>query len=224
MKLILIRHAESLRNVTRKGKTFYDVGERKIGLPNYLIPITKNGEEQAKYVAQRLISEWRAGTHNRPSIIYHSGFKRTRDTATILYQNIMGTTDEKGKILEIPLEQNHLLRERDAGHAFEMTSEEARNNFPHLEEYWKLDGKWFAVPPGGESIVQVMDRVCMFMSQIVHNNRNPDDTIYAVTHGGTMMAFQMVIKKIPFDEASKTVSEPKNCDFVCYEYKDGSWQ
>jgi broad specificity phosphatase PhoE len=223
MKLILIRHAESLRNVHRNGKAFYDVGQEKIGLPNHLIPITENGRRQADSVADTLYSKWSSGEHAKPAIMIHSGFVRTRDTANIIHSKLKVLAENDGTSFEIPMEQNHLLRERDAGHTFEMDSAEAEKYFPHLEDYWRLDGKWFAVPLGGESIVQVMDRVSIFLYQLAQNQKLKNSTVYAVTHGGTMTAFELVIKKVPFSEAAERVHAPKNCGVANYEYKEGVW-
>lgn len=223
MKLVLIRHAQSLRNVQRGGRPFYDVGQKKIGLPNHLIPVTKEGRLQAEKVAHALFRGLLCGKYTTPSVIFHSGFVRTIDTANIILTIFKGM-GTGGRFNKTPLEQNHLLRERDAGHTFEMDYEEAKTNFPHLDDYWKLDGKWFAVPLGGESLVQVMDRVSLFLNQLIQRLEWEDSTIYAVTHGGTMMAFEMVIKKIPFEKATELVQTPKNCGVREYDYEDGVWK
>lgn len=223
MKLLLIRHAESVRNVNRKGKVFYDVGQEKIGLPNHLIPITKKGEGQAVEVAKKLYRDWKTGKQSLPVLLIHSGFVRTKDTCDIVYSHLKKYVATDGVTFDIPTEQNHLIRERDAGHTFEMDEVEAMTHFPHLSDYWKLDGKWFAVPIGGESLVHVMDRVSLFLSQLVHDERLKDATVYAFTHGGTMQAFEMVITKKPFDGESLKITTPENCEYICYEYAHGRW-
>ena len=58
------------------------------------------------------------------------------------------------------------IRERDSGYAYDMTEEEAKKQFPWMEEYWKTFGGFFAVPPGGESYAQVAQRIYLFLDTI----------------------------------------------------------
>jgi 2,3-bisphosphoglycerate-dependent phosphoglycerate mutase len=218
MKLILIRHAQSLRNIRIGGHTFYNEGEKKIGLPNYRVPITEEGERQALLRARFLYE-----MTDIPTVMIHSGFMRTVETTRIIKNEIERLHTESGRVLRIPVEQNHLLRERDAGHAFEMNVKEVAAHFPYLDEYWKLDGTYFAVPPGGESFIQVMDRISLFLSQLTHRKDLENSTVYAVTHGGTMRAFQLVIESVPYDHMEEMVRKPENCEAHTYTYKEGVW-
>ncbi|MBP6888261.1 MAG: histidine phosphatase family protein [Candidatus Pacebacteria bacterium] len=216
MKLILIRHAQSVRNAAFKGNHFYHDGQEKLGTPNHSLTITEKGKDQARAVATMLLSEIKKGEEASPSLLLHSGFIRTRETANIIFEVLQNESS-------FPVEQNHLLRERDAGHAFEMWESEARQHFPYLESHWDFEGKWFAVPPGGESFIQVMDRVALFLQTLTVDTRHKDKTVYAVTHGGTMRAFQMVIDKVPFEKADELVLNPKNCGIVKYNYVHNVW-
>lgn len=218
MKLVLIRHAQSARNAVFHGNTFYKDNQEKLGTPNHFIHLTDKGRGQAVEVGSTLYRN--EAEHGTPKVILHSGFKRAKETAEIIKHEF--ETQHRSK--NLPIEQNHLLRERDAGHAFEMRESEAAKHFPFLQDYWKFEGKWFAVPPGGESFVQVMDRVSLFLHALTSNRKYEGKTIYAVTHGGTMQAFKMVIEKVPFDEADKRVVNPKNCEVVRYEYENGEWK
>jgi broad specificity phosphatase PhoE len=219
MKLILIRHAQSVRNAAFKGNTFYRDDQEKLGLPNHVLGLTEKGREQARDAAQKILAG--VGVYGSPTVILHSGYVRARDTANIIHEEFSKSYNH-----EIEFEQNHLLRERDAGHAFEMSGSESRHHFPFLEDHWKFEGKWFAVPPGGESFIQVMDRVSTFLHILSQESRPRwrDGTIYAVTHGGTMRAFQLVVEKIPFEEAEEQVTIPKNCEMAGYQYVNGSWK
>jgi 2,3-bisphosphoglycerate-dependent phosphoglycerate mutase len=218
MKLILIRHAQSVRNAIFKGGHFYKNDQEKLGLTNQAIPISEKGEGQAKEVAQQLYYNF-----DLPEVILHSGFTRTLRTARIIRDEMIVASALNDHTFSVELEQNHLLRERDAGYGFEMHEGEAAKNFPFLQEYWDFEGKWFATPPGGESIVKTMDRVSLFLHTLSVNEKYRDRTVYAVTHGGTMRTFQMVIEKIPFERADELVREAKNCEIHAYQFKKGAW-
>ncbi len=219
MKLILIRHAQSVRNALFKGNRFYRNDQEKIGIPNHILPITPKGEGQAKEAARILNSNF-----DKPDVILHSGFTRTLQTAKIIRDEMVIRSALDGHALSVGLEQNHLLRERDAGYAFELTENEKEKHFSYLDDYWKFEGNWFAVPPGGESFIQVMDRVSTFLHMLSLVEKYHDKTIYAVTHGGTMRAFQMLAEKVPFDKADELITNAKNCEIHAYQFKHGIWE
>jgi 2,3-bisphosphoglycerate-dependent phosphoglycerate mutase len=220
MKLVLIRHAQSIRNVALQGSHFYEDEQEKLGLPNHFIHLTEKGKAEARDVGHTLCALEKQ--HGTPAVLMHSGFKRAKETALLIKEEV-GLIYE-GSSFSLPIEQNHLLRERDAGHAFEMSEGEAAKYFPFLQQYWGFEGKWFATPPGGESFIQVMDRVSLFLHILANNKKYEGRTVYAVSHGGTMQAFKMVIEKIPFDEADERVRNPKNCELARYEYEQGEWR
>lgn len=222
MKLVLIRHAQSVRNELFKGQHFYEDSQGKLGLPNHLIHLTEKGKGEAKARGYELYLKEK--DHGTPKVILHSGFLRAKETAEIIKREIETSYREDDVSFTLPMEQNHLLRERDAGHAFEMNRSEVDQHFPYLENYWKFDGKWHAIPPSGESLVQVMDRVSLFLSMLANTKKYEGSTVYAVSHGGTMQAFKMVIEKVPFDEACERVHGPKNCEIAQYEYGQGEWK
>jgi 2,3-bisphosphoglycerate-dependent phosphoglycerate mutase len=222
MRIVLIRHAQSLRNVTHAGKTFYRVGEKKNNVPNYKVPITAEGVNQARAVGKRLYN-MHVTYGVDPVRMYHSGFKRAEHTASIIIDTMKELAEKNSHELSIPIEQDHLLRERDAGHAFEMDEGEAKKHFPYLSEHWSFEGKFFATPPGGESFVRVMDRVALFLHKMSTIDALRGKTVYAVTHGGTMLAFEMVVGKIPFDEGGRSVTLAKNCEIHSYCYEGGEW-
>jgi 2,3-bisphosphoglycerate-dependent phosphoglycerate mutase len=223
MKLTLIRHAESERNKRIRGQSFLQSSEHRLGVPNHLIPITDLGEHQAEEVAKNLFNQAIHSGDGLPSVIIHSGYKRAKSTAEIILREVKTLASSKRFHMSTYLDQDHLLRERDSGYGIEMTRDESRQHFPYLDNHWDLDGKWFAVPPGGESVVQVMDRVSTFLIKLSLNKELEDKHVWVVTHGRTISAFQMVIEKIPFDMVNELVTSPKNCGYVHYTYAGGVW-
>ncbi|MDQ5943701.1 MAG: Histidine phosphatase family protein [Patescibacteria group bacterium] len=213
-QLILIRHAESSRNEAKKSVFFADEYARRHvkGIPDYKIPITEAGKENAIKTGEYLKEHF--GTFD---YVYHSGYKRTKDTLEAILEAY--SQSEKD---EMTIHHNAFIRERDPGFAYDMTEEEAKKAFPWLQEYWDTYGGFFAYPPGGESIAKMAERVYQFIGMLYEDH--VDEKILVVTHGGTIRAFRFLLEKWNYEQAITwpSGSEPKNCGITVYDYKDSS--
>jgi broad specificity phosphatase PhoE len=207
-----------------EGKTFYQDHSEKLGVPNRHIDLTPKGVEEAKDLAQRTARMIQEGRVEPPDVVLHSGFVRAKKTADIVVGWLGAHRPHVLTSDTLPVLQNHLLRERDSGYGFEMTEDESRQYFPYLRHHWDFEGKHFASPPGGESLVQVMDRATLLLHTLASDKRYQGKTIYAFTHGGLMMAIRMVVEGISFDEWSSLVSQPKNCQIDTYTNRQGYWE
>lgn len=210
-QIILIRHAESARNVAKKDTTYFadEYARRHIkGVPDYKIPLTKAGEEHARQTGEYLRE--RFGTFD---YIYHSGYKRTKDTLENLLKAY--TIDERE---QIKIRHNAFIRERDPGFTYDMTEAEATTAFPWLQEYWDTYGGFLAHPPGGESIAKMTERVYQFIGMLFDNNANQN--VLVVTHGGTIRAFRFLLEHWSYEQAITWPpgTEPKNCGITVYNY------
>ncbi|MBX4189254.1 histidine phosphatase family protein, partial [Candidatus Parcubacteria bacterium] len=172
-RLILIRHAESDRNKVKKGATYFADEEARStlrGIPDYKIGLTDEGARQA-----RMTGEYLRQHFGIPDYFYHSGYTRTIQTLEGILKSY--PVDERS---EIQVRMNHAIRERDAGYAYDMTKEEAEAHFPYLAEYWKTHGGFFARPPGGESLSDVVQRAYDFVGMIFRDRVDMD--VWVVTH------------------------------------------
>lgn len=227
MKLLIIRHAESIRNVTMQGKVFFSHESEKTKTPTRSVSLTKKGEHQALTLANTILEKTRRGAISLPEIVLSSGFARADSTAKIVIQKLSELTqgtEDFNKKKEVVVKHNHLLRERDPGYGFEMTEEESQTFFPYLKQYWELEGKWFSTPPGGESLVSVMDRASLLLQSLIIDSRYINKTVYAFSHGGFMMATKMVIQGISCGEADKVMINPHNCQVHTYSNENGYWE
>lgn len=210
-ELILIRHAESARNRAKKGSVYFadEYARREVvGIPDHLIDITPEGRRQAKATGIALRKLYGA-----PSYLYHSGYKRTVRTA-----NGILSAYGKDELSKIKVRANIFIRERDSGHAYDMTEEEARRYFPYLEGYWKTHGGFFAVPPGGESLAQMAERVYLFLNMIFRDRAG--QKVFVVTHGGTIRLFRYFLEHWTYKRALKWPKghSPKNCGMTVYRF------
>ena len=211
--LILIRHAESARNRAKKGSVYFadEYARRDIaGIPDHLIDITPEGRKRAEVTGVGLRQ-----FYGVPDYLYHSGYKRTVETANGI---IAAYTDEERA--RIKIRANIFIRERDAGHAYDMTEKEAEGNFPYLKEYWKTFGGFFAVPPGGESLAQMAERVYLFLNKIFRDRAG--QKVFVVTHGGTIRLFRYLLERWTYEKALKWPDgqSPKNCGMTVYRFSE----
>lgn len=211
--LVFIRHAESVRNVVRRGGVYFpDEESRKgvVGIPDHLTPITENGEEQARQTGIGLRKKFGV-----PHYLYHSGYTRTELTA----HRIIDAYTERERA-RIKVRQNLFIRERDPGHAFDMTEEEVAKTFPWLYDYWKSFGGFFARPPGGESLAQVTERAYAFLNMLFRDRGGKK--VFVVTHGGTLRCFRFLLERWTYKRAIRWAPDPHpaNCGVTWYEYDE----
>ena len=210
-RLVLIRHAQSQRNEAKKGSVYFADDEARMrikGVPDYKVPLTDAGHEQARKTGARLREMF--GT---PDYLYHSGYRRTIETSEAILSSY--SAEERDRI---NVRMNAFVRERDAGYAYDMTQEEAEATFPWLQEHWATFGGYFARPPGGESLSDVSDRVYNFINMLFRDRAG--QSVFVVTHGGTLRAFRFLLERWDFEKALRWPDgeSPQNCGVTDYEY------
>jgi len=104
-----------------------------------------------------------------------------------------------------------------------MTEQESHNHFPYLRDHWKREGRWSATPPGGESLVKVMDRSILFLTTLQNDPRYKNKTVYAFSHGGFMTATRMVVQSLSIRQAT-SMENPPNCHIDSYSNENGYWE
>lgn len=211
--LVVARHAESVRNVAKAGQVFFPDPEARRGLEgeaDHEAGLTELGREQAAALGRCLAAAF--GTFD---VVYHSGYRRTRETAELAIAAI-------GPDAPAPLVREHIfLRERDPGYAFNMTQDEAAAAFPWLQPYWRTVGPFFARPPGGESLADVAGRVQMFFERC--EPELAGRRVLLVTHAGAVRMIRFLLEGWTHDEApARWQTEPvSNASFVTYAVTDG---
>lgn len=209
--LVLVRHGQSARNLAKRGNTYFSDAETRDGLrgePDHVTPLTETGLAQARDAGIYLRS-----TFGCFDYLYHSGYQRTIQTA----EGILSAypLDERA---QMRVRHNLFLREREAGYTFDMTTEEANTAFPWLQEYWETFGRFFARPPGAESLADVAQRVYMFLGMLFRDRA--DQRVVVVCHGGTMRMFRFWLERWTYDEVVKRwdTDTIANCGVVTYRY------
>lgn len=208
--VVLVRHGESERNAARGSVYFADDEARRPirGIPDHKISLTEEGWKQAEETGKGIKEEFGFFDY-----VYHSGYVRTIETTEGILRAY--PDDESKKV-----RQNLFIRERDSGHAYDMTTDEAEAAFPWLKEYWATFGPFFARPPGGESIAQVCERVYKFLNMLFRDRVG--QKVLVVTHGITLRAFRFLLEHMSYDEVESVfkIQPPKNCSVTIYKYDE----
>lgn len=213
--LVLVRHGQSERNVAKRQNRFYlnDEARKAVkGIPDHRIRLTDEGRRQASITGAAIRDFF--GTFD---YVIHSGYARTAETATAM---LAAYPDEERRQIHV---RHHLfIRERDGGHAYDMTDAEATAAFPWLQDYWNTFGPFFARPPGGESLAQVCERVYAFLQRVARTMAGR--RVLVVTHGGTLWCFRYVLERWTYEEAEERfrTESIRNCSVTSYRYDDAA--
>jgi len=153
-RILAIRHGETAWNVDTRIQGHLD------------IPLNETGRWQAERLARTLAA--RDPIH----AIYSSDLQRAHHTA----QAIAAATGA-------PLSTHAGLRERGFGIFEGKTYVEIEQTWPEESEHWRTRVPHWA-PPGGESLLQVRERITRTLHELAA--RHPGEQIVLVAHGGIM--------------------------------------
>ncbi len=162
-RIIAIRHGETAWNVGMRLQGHTDIG------------LNAKGEWQAQRVAQALADE-------NIDAIYSSDLQRAFATASAIANHNTGLN---GLPAGLTVTKHQGLRERGFGEFEGQTYAQIAQDRPEESRLWRERDPHFA-PPGGESLVQLRDRVWTTVNAIA--SQHEGQHIVLVAHGGVMDA------------------------------------
>lgn len=179
MNITFIRHGESLGNVDHK--VYYD-------MPDWKVPLTKNGEEQARKIGKTLNGEY----FDFDAII-HSPYVRAVETAKIINEELSP---------KLTMIENPLCREREWGSLRdEIESVETKEQKEELFDFFRR-------PQGGESFADLYQRAIIFFNDI---DKMGYTNIIVVSHGEFIKICHMILCNINV-EGFYRIPDIKNCE------------
>ncbi|MFC9253685.1 histidine phosphatase family protein [Amycolatopsis thailandensis] len=193
MRIILLRHAESLGNVDELAYT---------RIPDHALPLTEEGREQARLAGPE-IEEVLGG--QRPAV-YVSPYLRTRETLRLL-----DIRDDCERIVPEPR-----LREQDWGNLQDPQEQEVQKQRRH--EF----GHFFYRLPFGESGADVDDRVAAFLSELAACGEDHPETVLIVSHGLTIRLLCRRLFGWSI-ELFESLSNPTTCEYRVVERMGDKW-
>jgi len=182
-KFVFLRHGRSLADDEYKHEGRYDS------------PLTDIGKQQAEITAQKLKCY-------DFDLIITSPLKRALETAKIV-----------SKILNLEIEINDLLKERDNGILAGMLFDEANNKYPEP----KNKSIYQNFPENsGENEIQLNSRALQSINSII--KRNPGNYLI-VSHGTILNAIIKQILKIPIGNiGASTIFRLKDNGYIEMDY------
>ncbi len=217
-EIVLVRHGQTKHNIVpRVGrflKSLAPLGE-EADLPDHMIGLTPEGREQATQAGLELLKL------EDFDVCFDSDYRRTIETLDIILDIFGNHGVEVGKRL------SHLdLREREPGYLFNMTVTEVNRYFPWYQEYESTFGRFYATPPGGESISHVCSRIHMFLNSI--RRARAGQRLLIVTHARVMFSFRFWLEKLSVSDVEMMFSDEQehipNCGVLRYVYNNKTRQ
>ena len=177
-KLILVRHGESVGN-----------RERIFTTTPHELALTELGYEQARSAGELIAKTFRT------EVVVTSPYTRARETARVI-----------AEVLQLPVEIEPYLHERDVG---------SLKGQPY-ESVFAAPGydpqrPWLWEPPDGESFEDVKNRVGPILDRLAITH--PARDVVVVSHGGVMMALWAHVTGV-WDNAHV----PPNCGIILIEH------
>ncbi|HLZ69456.1 MAG TPA: histidine phosphatase family protein [Dehalococcoidia bacterium] len=177
--LVVVRHGESLRNTYDVHSGLQQMPPEIASTPDHLIPLTAEGERQARCTGEGLRAEFGAF-----DTIYHSPWLRTTQTAHLiaealpagaaLRRNLFLTEQHFGQ-LDPAIWPQRLQRYEAAYKLFELQRE--------------IMGRFYCRPPDGESWADVCIRTHQFLG-ILFRPEHAGKRVLLITHGVTQQSFR----------------------------------
>ena len=182
----------------RHGQTVANLERRRQGRGDS--PLTEQGIEQAIELRKEIEDiEFDA--------VYCSTLGRALETAKIAL-NARYRINEDSRLVEFGF-----------GVMDGMLIEEADIAYPESGSLFMTDPASYKIPPGGESVSEIITRVDSFLNDIISMNYNK---VFVLTHGLTMR----VLYACTIDKAIPTIAQAphyENCELVRYTYDFGKW-
>lgn len=191
--LVLVRHGQSEWNKLNLFTGWKD--------PN----LTQQGIAEASQAGEKL-----KDMSIKFDLMYTSVLQRAQLTGTIIL--------EKLDQLNIPIEKNVKLNERDYGDLTGMNKDQARAEFGEEQVHiWRRS--YDVPPPGGESLKNTYDRVVPYFKEKVLTQLESGKNILIAAHGNSLRSLVKYIENISEENILKfeiATGEP-----LFYEYISG---
>jgi broad specificity phosphatase PhoE len=184
--LWLVRHAESQGNVADARAIEAGATHLQLDIRDPDVPLSATGRSQAE-----ALGAWLGDlpAEERPTTLLSSPFTRAADTARIAMR-LSG--------LDLPVQVDERLRERDFGAFDGMTRSGIRAEYPEEAERRDLLGKFYYRPPGGESWADVALRLRSVMTTA--ELRYPGERLLVVSHQAVILVFRYVLEGLSEQE------------------------
>ncbi len=198
--IYLVRHGESVANID---PTVYQT------VADHAVPLSERGTRQAA-AAGRALCDLIQISDAEPLRVWHSPYKRTRQTAAALVEQL------SKKFPHLDGKEHVNLCEQNFGLFDGIPDEELKDRFPKEYEHYHRaeshEGRFWARMPLGESRFDVAVRIHQAFGTFHRDaERHGVRNIVVVCHGVSLRAFVMQWMHLPYEWFDQQ-RNPGNCD------------
>lgn len=190
MRLVLVRHGESLWNVEERYQGQADSG------------LTANGVEQARVAAATLLARF-----GRPDLVVTSDLPRAADTAAAYLRHV-----------DVDAKHDARLREIDVGTWTGRTFAEIAEAYP--DEVAAVNRGVDLRRGGGETFAELRQRVWRALTEAAEatSGARPDATVVVFTHGGPIRVAAAAALRLPVP-GHTSFAPPVNASLTVIGYR-----
>lgn len=207
-QLILVRHGQSIGNLADEQARAARAPRLDLEFRDADVPLSDTGREQAEALGRHLA---KLPDTELPEAVVSSPYRRAAETAELAIQTWGG---------EVDLLVDERLRERDLGVFDGMTRFGIQEEYAAEAQRRDLIGKFYYVPPSGESWCDVSLRV----RSIIRDLAGWDGRrVWLFTHQAVIMSFRYVLENLTERELLDIDRSERlpNCSMTRYRQEDG---
>jgi len=208
-ELVLVRHGESIGNVADRKARESGADRLDLDVRDADVPLSDTGREQADAVGRFIAG---LGSERRPELVVTSPYRRAEETAAHALRECGGDPD---------VVVDERVRERDLGLFDGMTSAGIKAEFAQEAQRRSRIGKFYYVPPSGESWCDVALRIRSLLADL--RQGYDGRRVWVFTHEAVIMSFRYVLEAFTEQElmeTARTTALP-NCSVTSYRAQDG---
>jgi len=210
--LVVVRHGESVRNTFDVHDGIEKMPREIATTPDHLIPLTEQGERQARNTGIGLREEFGGF-----DIVFHSPWLRTTQTAKLIAEALPPNT---------PLRRNLFLTEQHFGQLDPALWPHRLDRYEAAYQLFELQreimGRFYCRPPDGESWADVCIRTHQFLG-ILFRPDYAGKRVLLVTHGVTQQSFRYHLEYPTEEELVEEYQRDRNrnCGVGAYTHAAG---
>jgi len=203
----IVRHGESAGNVAREAAEAAGHASIDIRMRDVDVPLSTLGERQAA-----ALGRWfgQMPPEQRPTVVLTSPYLRARETAALLLR-AAGIEPDAHVVDE-------RLREREFGILDRLTRVGIQQQFPDQAEFYRLLGKFYHRPPGGESWCDVILRLRSVIDTLSRDYC--EERVLIVVHQVVVLCFRYLLECMTEEEilAIDRARDVANCSVTSYRF------
>lgn len=208
-KIWIVRHGQSAGNVAREAAEAAGHPLIEIATRDADVPLSTLGEHQAT-----ALGRWfgKMTPEERPEVVLTSPYLRARRTAELILDAAGMERDDVSFIVD------ERLREKEFGILDRMTKVGIKERYPEQSEFYRVLGKFYFRPPGGESWCDIILRLRSIIDTITRDYRR--ERVLIVSHQVVVNCFRYLIERMTEEQilAADRAEEIANCSVASYEF------